>query len=71
MGVFPAICTELFPGLVRVPETPVLPDRSLWLLTNRNLQNTARVRAVVDFFEDELMALRGPFQGAASPVFKG
>ena len=71
MGVFPAICTELFPGLVRVPETPVLPDRSLWLLTNRNLQNTARVRAVLDFFEDELMALRAAFQGVESPVFTG
>jgi len=69
MAVFPVACTNLTPGLVRVPDTPVLPDRSLWLLTNKALQNTARVRAVVDFFEAELMALKAVFQGVGSPVF--
>ncbi len=71
MAVFPVVCTHLYPELVRVPETPVLPDRSLWLLMHRDLQKTARVRAVVDFFGDELMGLRDAFQGVDSEVFEG
>lgn len=71
MAVFPVACTHFSPGLVRVPGTPVLPDRSLWLLANKALQNTARVRAVAEFFEAELMALKGVFQGTDAPVYSG
>ena len=71
MAIYPVVLTSLYAELVRVPDTPVLPDRSLWMLLHRDLQKTARVRAVVDFFGDALMALKGAFQGNGSPVFKG
>ena len=70
MAVYPVVFTHLFPELVRVPGTPILPDRSLWLLLHPDLQKTARVRAVVDFFGNELMTLRKAFQGVDNEEFQ-
>lgn len=63
MAVFPVVCTTLYPDLVRVPGTPVLPDRSLWLLLHPDLKNAARIRALVDFLADEFQKLKPHFVG--------
>ena len=61
MAIMPVFGLRFYPELVRVPATPVIPDRSLWLLMHSDLRNTTRVRAVVDFLAERIMGLKGQF----------
>lgn len=49
---------RLYPELIRVPDTVVKPDTALWLLLHADLQQTARVRRLVDFLAVELKKMR-------------
>ena len=49
MAIVPLDATRYHPELTVVPGTPVVPDRTLWILYHSDLKNSARVRAVVDF----------------------
>ena len=61
MAIMPVFGLHQFPDIVRVPETPLVPDRSLWLLMHSDLKSTARVRVVVDFLVEKIAALKGQF----------
>ena len=62
MAINPAFIRHVYPNIVQVPGTPVKPDRSLWILFHSDFKHTKRVRAVVDFFADEMLAQRAMFQ---------
>ena len=47
--------------IMRVPDAPAQPDRSLWLLLHSDLRDTARVRAFVDHFADYIANHRSQF----------
>lgn len=49
MAIVPAGTVYHLPELTFVPDTPVVPDRSIWILLQSELKHTARVRAVVEF----------------------
>lgn len=61
MIYIPAFFGDLDPRLVRIPGTPVLENRSVWLLLHGDLRNTARVRAFVDHAAAFLMERRKLF----------
>ena len=65
MGIFPVYSQHQFPDLVHVPDTPVTPDRSVWLLLHSDLRRTTRVRLLVDHIAAEFTALRASFQTLA------
>lgn len=49
MAIVPFGTIVHFPELAVVPTTPIVPDRSIWILLQTDLKNSARVRAVVEF----------------------
>ena len=53
----------IYPDLVRVPDSPLLFDRSLWLLLHSDLRRTTRVRRFVDFMADGLKSIKSQLQG--------
>ncbi|MEO0912060.1 MAG: LysR family transcriptional regulator [Pseudomonadota bacterium] len=61
MAYVPAFFGDLDPRLQRIPGTPVLENRSVWLLLHGDLRNTARVRAFVDHAADYLLRHRKAF----------
>ena len=61
MAIMPVFGLHHFPDLVRVPDTPLVPDRSLWLLMHSDLRTTTRVRAVVDFLAQWISGLKDSF----------
>lgn len=61
MAIMPVFGLHHFPNLVRIPDTPIVPDRSLWLLMHSDLRNTTRVRAVVDFLATRIAGLKDSF----------
>ncbi len=61
MSYLPCFIAQLYPQLVRIPGTDVVPDRSIWLLLHSDLQKTTRVRLLVDFIAKELRARRPIF----------
>ncbi|QMU57970.1 MAG: LysR family transcriptional regulator [Boseongicola sp.] len=52
MAIVPFGTLAHFPELTVVPTTPVVSDRSIWILLQTDLRHTARVRAVVEFLTD-------------------
>ncbi|GGX43096.1 transcriptional regulator [Tateyamaria omphalii] len=59
MAWVPAFLGDMHSGLVRVPDVPVGPGRSIWVLMHGDLRHSARVRAFVDFIA-EWFAVRRP-----------
>lgn len=49
--------------LRRVPSGAPVDDRSIWLLLHSDLQRTARVRALVDFMAEAILARRAMIRG--------
>lgn len=49
MAIVPFGTIVHFPELSVVPTTPIVVDRSVWILLQTDLKHTARVRAVVEF----------------------
>jgi len=61
MSYLPCYLSDYEAGLVRVPDTEVWLDRSIWLLLHADLRKTTRVRLLVDHMVDELKAMRAVF----------
>lgn len=61
MAWVPAFLADPHPGLIRVPDIPASPSRSLWILLHGDLRRTARVRAFVDFASAWVTARRHMF----------
>jgi len=61
MSYLPCYLSDYVSGLVRVPETEVWLDRSIWLLLHADLRRTTRVRLFVDHMVGELKAMRAAF----------
>ncbi|WP_203249509.1 LysR family transcriptional regulator [Sulfitobacter mediterraneus] len=54
------------PLMERLPNVPLLPYRSLWVLAHPDLAKSAKVSAFTDFAAREFAALRPLFEGAAA-----
>jgi len=63
ISYLPCFIAQLYPQLVQVPGTDIVPDRSIWLLLHSDLQKTTRVRLLVDYLAKELRARRPVFEG--------
>lgn len=61
MAFVPCFLGDLSDKLQRVPNAPVTPAYSIWILLHSDLRHTARVRAVVDFVADWLTARKQMF----------
>jgi DNA-binding transcriptional LysR family regulator len=63
--LLPCYIGTAVPG--RAQLTPPLPDleSELWLITHPDLRNTARVRAFLDFCNDEIARRRHTLEGTA------
>lgn len=62
-GYLPIWTPTYEPDLVRMPDTPLLSNRWIWLLMHGELRKTARVRAFVDFMASEIKSKRAIFEG--------
>lgn len=65
LAYLPCFIGDRDPRLARVPGVPPVDDRSIWLLLHADLRRAARVRAVVDFFAERILADRSLFRGEA------
>jgi DNA-binding transcriptional LysR family regulator len=64
IGHLPCFVADARPGLIRLaPPEPEFAD-DLWLLTHRDLRQSARVRALLDFLAAELAKKRSFIEGA-------
>ena len=54
MSIMPLSTLLLVDGLTVVPDTPIVPERNVWVLVQTELKNTARVRAVMDFLSKHM-----------------
>lgn len=54
MSIMPLSTLLLVEGLAVVPDTPIVPERNVWVLVQTELKNTARVRAVMDFLSEQM-----------------
>ena len=59
----PLFTAHLYPELKMLPGTTPYLDRSLWILLHSDLQNTKRVRLLVDFLADTIRSQRRIFLG--------
>lgn len=55
MAIMPLGMTDYHPDITVVPGTPVVRDRTLWVIYHTDLKNSARVRAVANFLYDMMM----------------
>ncbi|MBX9797453.1 LysR family transcriptional regulator [Sphingomonas sp.] len=58
VAILPAWVADQDPDLLRCPIPIETEDRGLWLVAHERLRNTPRVRAVLDFLAEWLLALR-------------
>ena len=49
---------------MRVPGTPTLPGKSIWLLYHADLRRTARVRTLMDFLVPAILKYRLLIEGS-------
>lgn len=64
IALLPCLMAEQDPNLVRVPGTPPIDGRDIWILTHRDIHDTPRVRAFMDFAEQALRALETSMLGS-------
>ncbi|QCG91110.1 LysR family transcriptional regulator [Azospirillum sp. TSH100] len=68
LALLPCYLGDPEPGLVRALPDPIADlSRELWIVTHRDLRNTARVRAFFDTVADGVQADRALVEGRASP----
>ena len=67
IGLGRAACfmAESEPGLVRLPDAPLVAAETFWVLSHPDLAKTERARVAMRFFADALKAKRGLVQGTA------
>lgn len=47
--MLPCFMGDNSPGLTRVPDTVLVPDMEIWALMHEDVQNSPRVRLLMDF----------------------
>lgn len=52
IGLLPCFMGDNDPGLVRMPNSKLIPDMEIWALMHEDVQNTPRVRLLMDFIYD-------------------
>ncbi len=67
IALLPCLIADQDPDLVRVSAEPPIEDRDIWILTHRDICDTSRVRAFMDFAEEVLRALEPEMLGAGEP----
>jgi DNA-binding transcriptional LysR family regulator len=65
LGIIPCYVGDPDPDLVRI--LPPVVSRDLWLVLHRDLQHSARIRAVADFLFERIAARAGEFEGVPPP----
>lgn len=63
LTLLPCFLGDEEPGLRRVPGTATLPGKSLWLLFHRDLQQTARIRTLIDWIAPAIQRHRALIDG--------
>jgi len=63
LALIPCFLGDAEPDLVRLPPGHPLPGYDIWLLTHRDLRNSARVRAFLDFLAEAIVPLRPTLMG--------
>ncbi|MEH6475739.1 MAG: LysR family transcriptional regulator [Sneathiella sp.] len=63
LGLLPCFIGDKSPDLVRVPGTPLIPDMEIWALMHADVQNTPRVRALINFIYDVFDSERDLIEG--------
>ena len=58
ISYLPTYVEHFYPNLVQIPGTKPTLDRSIWLLLHSDLRRTKRVRLLVDFLADQLLAAK-------------
>jgi len=56
ISILPCFMGDVEPTLQRVPGATINPGRDIWLLTHRDLRQTARVRVFTEFMADAIRA---------------
>jgi len=60
----PCFLGDAEPDLVRLPDLPLFPYLSIWVLTHADLRKVARISTFMSFIGDRLQQLRPQFEGA-------
>jgi DNA-binding transcriptional LysR family regulator len=63
LGILPCYVADPDPELVRIVPPEKVVTRDLWLVIHRDLQHSARIRAVADFLFEALTARAAEFEG--------
>ena len=63
MSILPCCMGDSEPGLCRAPAANVLCQNDLWILTHKDLRNTARIRKLINFMTDALLRQRDLLEG--------
>lgn len=66
LGIFPCVLSPLFPSLVMVRPPPKVALTEIFLVVHPELRRAARVRAFMDFMEEELPRHRARLRGPSS-----
>ena len=64
IALLPCLIAEQDPSLVRVSENPPIEARDIWILTHRDIHDTTRVQAFMDFAEEVLKSLEPSMLGS-------
>ncbi|MFK7899052.1 MAG: LysR family transcriptional regulator [Myxococcota bacterium] len=65
IALLPCLLGDREPGLARASDAPPIDARDLWILTHRDLEDTPRVKAFMDFAEKALRSLEPEMLGVA------
>jgi DNA-binding transcriptional LysR family regulator len=68
ISLLPCFLGDPEPGLVRVPGTDTVADKSIWILFHDDLRKTARIRAFVDFMAAAIKKHQPLLQGRGEQV---
>ena len=60
----PCFIGDKTPGLVRLPDVPLMPYLAIWVLTHADLRKVARVAVFTTFVGDRLQRMHPIFEGA-------
>lgn len=60
----PCFIGDKAPGLVRLPDVPLMPYLAIWVLTHADLRKVARIKVFMAFVGDRLQQMRPLFAGA-------
>ena len=65
IGLLPCFIGENDAGLVRVPQSRLIPDMQIWVLTHADVRHNQRVRALMDYLYQSFARQRRIIEGDA------